>query len=93
MPSPHTKALTAYRQRQSRKGVVRLELQVRQEDAALLRNIARALSDPSRENAARSLLNQEFGDRQNNALKALLASAPIDLDLTRDEDHGRDVEL
>ncbi|MFL9827980.1 hypothetical protein [Rhodoplanes sp. SY1] len=93
MPSTNTKALTAYRQRQSRKGVVRLELQVRQEDAALLRNIARALSDPSRETAVRSLLNQEFGDRRNDALKALLASAPIDLDLARNEDRGRDVEL
>lgn len=93
MSSSHSKALTAYRERQSRKGVVRLELQVRQQDAALLRNIARALSDPARENAARSLLNKEFGDPNNDALKALLTAAPIDLDLTRERDLGRDVEL
>ncbi|MDC7788993.1 hypothetical protein PQJ75_21860 [Rhodoplanes sp. TEM] len=93
--SAHTKALTAYRHRQTRKGLVRLELQIRKDDAGLLRSVARALSDPTRATATRALLEQEFGDRRGDVLKAVLAAAPADLDLEpeRPRETGRDVEL
>ena len=48
--------LDSFRLRQKRQGLVRFELQVRKEDAALVRGVAKALVDPAREAEARSLL-------------------------------------
>jgi hypothetical protein len=94
MSSAQTKALTAYRRRQTRKGIVRVEFQVRKEDATLLRNVARALADPGRATETRALLNQRFGRQDGDALKALLMAAPLEgIDLTRERDLGRDVAL
>jgi hypothetical protein len=39
MASTHRKALTTYRRRLKRRGVVRLEVHVRKEDAALVRGV------------------------------------------------------
>ena len=47
--------LDSFRRRQKRQGLVRVELQVRKEDAALVRGVAKALIDPAREAEARSL--------------------------------------
>ncbi|NVO17693.1 MAG: hypothetical protein HXX10_27020 [Rhodoplanes sp.] len=94
MSSAQNKSLTAYRRRQTRKGIVRVELQVRKEDATLLRKVARALADPSRATETRALLHQRFGAPDGEALKALLAAAPLDgLDLSRERDLGRDIAL
>jgi hypothetical protein len=87
-------AVRDYRRRLKRKGAVRLELQVRSDDAALIRSVVCALADPAQENAARALLREHFGAAQAQGLKALLAAAPLDgIDLTRDRDFGRDIEL
>jgi hypothetical protein len=60
----------------------------------LVRRIASALSDPARQAKARLLLRQRFDEPPQTSLKALLAAAPLDeIDLDRDSDVGRDVDL
>lgn len=94
MPSSQSKALSLHRRRLKRKGIVRLEVKVRKEDVALVRGVAAALSDPVREAAARALLRERFVAPAAQGLKALLAAAPLeDIDLTRERDTGRPVEL
>ncbi len=94
MPSPQKKSLSAYRRRQQRRGVVRLEVHVRKDDALLIRGVAKALSDPARATEARSFLRERFGAVPAKGLKALLAAAPLEgVDLTRERDVGRDVAL
>jgi len=88
------KPLSEFRQRLKRRGVVRLEVHVRKDDAALVRGVVTALSDPSRESETRSLLREHFGASGARGLKALLVSAPLEgIDLSRKRDFGRDVEL
>ena len=88
------KSLSEYRRRLKRRGVVRLEVHVRKEDASLVRGVVTALSDPSRESETRAMLRERFGDTKATGLKALLASAPLEgIDLSRQRDSGRDVEL
>ena len=78
----------------ARRGLVRVEVSVRREDATLLRRVASALADPARHQETRQLLRQRFSEPAATSLKALLAAAPLDgLDLERDRDPGRDVEL
>jgi hypothetical protein len=87
-------SLAAHRARMERKGFVRVEVSVRKEDASLVRSVASALSDPSREVEARKLLRQRFVEPAKVDLKALLASAPLDgIDLDRSPDPGRDIDL
>jgi hypothetical protein len=94
MLSTQRKALSAYRRRLKRRGVVRLEVHVRKHDAALVRGIVRALADPERAGEARALLREHFGAGKAEGLKALMASAPLEgIDLSRDRDFGRDVKL
>lgn len=86
--------LESFRKRQKREGIVRVEVQVRKEDAALLRSVAQALGDPTREAETRSLLKTRFVAPSPAGLKALLASAPLDgIELERSRDLGRPVEL
>jgi hypothetical protein len=83
-----------HRARKERQGFVRVEVSVRKEDASLVRRVASALSDPSRQAEARKLLRQRFAEPPKLSLKALLASAPLDeIDLERSRDLGRDVDL
>ena len=78
----------------ARQGFVRVEVSVRKEDAGLVRRVAAALCDPSREAEARRLLRQRLVEPAKVSLKALLASAPLDgIDLDRSPAPGRDVEL
>jgi len=94
MAQPHNKTLSAYRRRLKRRGVVRLEVNVRKEDAPLVRGVVKALGDPERETEARALLRERFGTIKPMGLKALLAAAPLEgIDLTRERDTGRDLEL
>ncbi|MBV9739122.1 MAG: hypothetical protein JOZ30_05755 [Hyphomicrobiales bacterium] len=87
-------SLAKHRARMGRQGLVRVEVSVRKEDATLVRRVASALSDPSRQAEARLLLRQRFVDPPKVSLKGLLASAPLDgFDLERSRDLGRDVEL
>lgn len=94
MPNIQRKPVAAYRRRLKRRGVVRVEVHVRKDDAALVRGVAEALSDPAREVEARALLRERFGASKATGLKALLAAAPLEgIDLTREHDLGRDVAL
>jgi len=94
MSSAQKKTLSAYRRRQKRRGVMRLEVHVRKDDASLIRGVAKALSDPARATEARALLRERFGAIQAKGLKELLAAAPLEgIDLTRERDLGRDVVL
>jgi hypothetical protein len=88
------KSLAEYRRRLKRRGLVRLEVHVRKDDAPLVRGVATALSDPSRESETRSLLRDHFGANKAAGLKALLVSAPLEgIDLSRKHDFGRNVKL
>jgi hypothetical protein len=52
-----------------------------------------ALSDPSRQTAARKLLRQLFAEPPKVSLKELLASAPLEgIELDRGRDRGREVD-
>ena len=86
--------LAKHRARMERQGLVRVEVRVRKEDASLVRHVASALSDPSRQAEARKLLRQRFVEPPKVSLKALLASAPLDgIDLDRSPAPGREVDL
>jgi len=88
------KPLSEYRRRLKRRGVVRVEVHVRKEDAALIRRVARALDDPQRAAEARAVLRAHFAPESARGLKALLAAAPLEgIDLTRSRDPGRSVDL
>ena len=86
--------LARHRAQLVRRGFVRVEVNVSRDDAGLVRDVAAALSDPERQAATRTLIRQRFGAPAPVGLKALLASAPLDdIDLERDRDVGRDVDL
>ena len=87
-------AIAVHRERRKQQGFVRLELQVRKEDAPLLRSVAGALADTARAAASRALLREHFVARKAKGLKALLAAAPLaGIDLDRSDDREREVEL
>ena len=93
MKSRSNQAVTRHRERAKRLGLVRVEVQVRKEDAPLLRIIAGALADPARADQTRTLLRR-FGGPEGKSLKELLGAAPLDgIELDRSSDPGRDVEL
>jgi hypothetical protein len=94
MSSAQKKTLSAYRRRRKRRGVMRLEVHVRKDDASLIRGVAKALSDPARATEARALLRERFGAIQAKGLKELLRAAPVEgIDLSRERDLGRDLAL
>ena len=94
MASRAKSSLSSHRARMARRGFVRVEVNVRKEDAGLVRGVAAALSDPARQTEARRLLRQRFVEPPKAGLKALLASAPLDgIDLDRCRDLGREVDL
>jgi hypothetical protein len=87
-------SVAIHRARKARQGFVRVEVNIRKEDASLVRRVASALSDPSRAVAARKLLQRSFAEPSKTSLKALLASAPLEeIDLDRSRDLGRDGDL
>lgn len=93
MSDAQQRALARHRSRRQQAGMVRLEVQVRRDDVELVRGIARALADPTREAQTRALLRERVGQVPVD-LKALLATAPLDgVDLEREHDLGRPVEL
>ena len=92
--SRRAKPLSVYRRRLKRRGVVRVEVHVRKDDAALICDVARALDDPERADQVRALLRARFTPEKAHGLKALLAAAPLEgIDLTRAHDTGRPVDL
>lgn len=94
MTTTGNKAISRYRTRQKRRGLLRVEVQVRREDAPLVRAVARALIDPERRQKLRRSLTEELLDRKSKGLKALLAEAPLDgIDLRRSRSIGRTIRL
>ena len=94
MQTSRNQAVKRYRERLERKGWVRCEVKIPQEDVALIRGVAAVLSDPNRGAAARTLLRAHFGDSSSPSLKALLAAAPLEgIDIERSADPGRVPEL
>jgi hypothetical protein len=86
--------LADHRARLARRDFVRVEVNVRKEDAPLVRGVAAALADPLRQSKARLLLWRRFVEPPKKGLKALLASAPLDgIDLDRSRDLGRKTDL
>ena len=92
-PQPGS-ALAEHRRRLRGRGLQRVEVQVRGEDAPLVRAVAAALADPGRAGEARALLRGRFAPAPARSLKDLLASAPLEgVDLDRPRDAGRAVDL
>jgi hypothetical protein len=92
-PKP-TSAVAEHRRRLRGRGLRRVEVQVRGEDAPLVRAVAAALADPARAAAARALLRGRFAPTPARSLKDLLVSAPLDgVGLERSRDAGRAVAL
>ncbi len=89
------KAVQNHRQRLKERGWIRLEVQAPKTDRALIRKIASLLrGDPERAGEIRARLLELVGEEPKPSLKALLASAPLEgIDLTRQRDPGREVEL
>ena len=86
--------VTQWRKRRQRQGFVRVEVQVRKEDASLVRDVATALGDPGRESETRALLREKITKPRAGGLKMLLATAPLeDIDLERSREFGRDFAL
>ncbi|WCR09705.1 hypothetical protein JHW45_11420 [Paracoccus stylophorae] len=89
-PSP----VTQWRKRRQRQGFVRVEVQVRKEDAGLVRDVATALGDPAREAETRALLREKIASARAGGLKALLAAAPLEgIEIDRPRDFGRETVL
>ena len=92
-PKPPS-AVAEHRRRLRSRGLQRIEVQVRGEDAPLVRAVAAALTDPDQAIEARALLRRRFGPEPARSLKELLAAAPLDdVDLARPRDTGRAVDL
>ena len=68
---------TQWRKRQTSLKFVRVQVQVRKEDASLVQEIARALRDPSRRETTRAALSKQITPSPAKSFKALLASVPL----------------
>src|ERR1700736_548990 len=89
MPTKATNALSKYRRQLKRGGIVRVEMNRRKDDAALIRGVVKALNDPGQRSEVRALLRDRFATGSTSGLKALLAAAPLEgIDLERDRDFG-----
>jgi hypothetical protein len=87
-------AVAEHRRRLRSRGLQRVEVRVRREDAPLVRAVAAALADPERGAEARALLRGRFAPAPARSLKEVLASAPLDgIELDRSRDTGRAVDL
>jgi hypothetical protein len=95
MNTSQQRAIEDYRKRLKERGLVRLEIQVLEPDAPLIRQITKVLrGDPLHAAKIRTQLHQIVGTEQKHGLKVLLASAPLEgIDLSRSQDRGRDVDL
>ncbi|TVQ30836.1 MAG: hypothetical protein EA356_14680 [Geminicoccaceae bacterium] len=86
-------AVTRWRRRRRGAGFVRVEVQVRKEDAALVREVAAALGDPARETETRAMLRERVVLPRGGGLKALLEAVPLEgIALERPLDAGRAID-
>ncbi|MBM3505658.1 MAG: hypothetical protein FJX65_17560 [Alphaproteobacteria bacterium] len=83
-----------FRRRQRRRGMIRIEVQVRREDAPLIRRLVKSLSDDDwRKTHRKSLVRVDYL-ASTVGLKALLAAAPLEgIDLRRSRDRNRPIRL
>ena len=88
--SPLKNYVDRHRKRQKSLGIVRIEVQVPAEDAALFKAAAKALKNPQRAHRTRTLL-REIAASPAPTLKTLLTTGPDfeDLNLDRTQDLGR----
>jgi len=87
-------ATTQWRKRQAELGFVRVEVQVRKEDAPLVREVAQALADPARHDAACVALKEHVAPASRPSFKSLISAAPLEsIELERQQDFGRDIDL
>lgn len=94
MSKDELSAVTRWRKQRKQQGFARVEVQVRECDADLIRDVAKALRDPERARATRTLLCENIANRSNVDLKALLFSPPLEgIDLERPRDFGREIDL
>ena len=94
MSKEELSAVTRWRKQRRQQGFVRVEVQVRECDAGLVRDVAKALRDPERERETRTLLCENLDTRSNADLKAMLFSAPLEgINLERPRDFGREIDL
>ena len=94
MTSSASKHVAEHRKRLKQRGLVRVELRAPKEDAGLLRDIANALSDPTRVVQTRRLLYEHFNPYAGMGFKELLAAAPLEgVDLERSRDTPREIDF
>ncbi len=94
MAGSQENALKNHRRRLKEKGLKRVEVEARDSDASLIRQLARALrADGDKAREARQILIDLLASEQTG-LKELLLSAPLEgVRITRSVDAGRPVEL
>lgn len=95
MSTAQKDAVANHRTRSRRKGIIRVEVQTPENDAPLIRQLAKVLRENSAKAAdLRKHLRAIVGAAEQRGLKDLLASAPLDgIDLSRRDDRPRDVDL
>jgi len=87
-------AIVEHRRRLRSRGLQRIEVHVRSEDAPLVPAVAAALTDPDRASKVRALLRCRFGPQPTRSLKDLLAAGQLDdIDLERSRDTRRTTDL
>ncbi len=90
------RAVERHRTRMRRRGLVRIEIQVPKEDVEALREVAKDLRETRGESTSVRETLRDLARRlePRRSLKELLAAAPLEgVDLERDQDYGRDVDL
>lgn len=94
MAGSREKALKNHRRRLKEKGFRRVEVEARDADAALIRQLAKALrADGETAREARQLLVELLASEQTG-LKELLLSSPLEgVRISRSRDTGRPIEL
>lgn len=95
MTKSQRKAVQVHRQRLKVRGLQRVEVQASEDDAELIRSLARCLRDDERIAArVRRQLRATMKGKTSPSLKELLAAAPLQgLRVTRSRDRGRVIEL
>ena len=94
MADAQKSSVNAHRERMKQQGIVRVEVQVRKEYAGLVRGVATALGDPTREARTRELLRERIVPSSEMSLKELLASAPLEgIEIGRPRDFGRKIKF
>jgi hypothetical protein len=94
-----SKAVSAHRKRQARRGFVRVEVQARRSDADLIRDVARALADdPARRDPIRAAISAAPAIKTGADLLGALACEALSGDefdtlFERDKSSAREVDL